>query len=105
MCFTLLMDSPLLEVAYPERHSTCKKDSNALQLPWRVSLSMFLGSYPMSLGKQHLWWTGVHKLIGQTAAESACFGKDFLSGILIKSENQFLMLKRTQVGHIVFIEN
>ena len=44
-------------------------------------------------------------MIGQTAAESACFGKYFLSGILIKSKHQFLMLKRTQVGHIVLIEN
>ena len=59
----------------------------------------------MCLEKQSLWWTGIHKLIGQTAAESAGFGKDFLSGILIKSKHQFLMLKRTQVGYIVLIEN
>ena len=99
------MDSPLLEVAYRERLGTCKKDSNALQLPWRVSRSMFLSSYPMSLGKQHLWGTGIHKLIGQTAAETACLGQDFLSDMVIKRKHQFLMFKRTQVGYIVLVEN
>lgn len=52
-----------------------------------------------------LWRTGILELIGQTAAEPACLGKDFLSGMLIKSQHQFLMLKWAQVGHIVLVKN
>ena len=43
--------------------------------------------------------------MNQTAAESACLGQDFLSGMLIKSERQFLMFKRTQIGYIVLVKN
>ena len=95
MYFKLPIDGHLFKIACLERHSILRRDSKTRQLPWRVRQFMLLGPYMMCLEKQSLWWTGIHKLIGQTAAESACFGKDFLSGILIKRKHQFLMLKRT----------
>ncbi|MGD1076228.1 MAG: hypothetical protein ABR903_09180 [Thermodesulfovibrionales bacterium] len=46
---------------------------------------------------------GVCELIGQAAAKSARFGKDFFAGLFIQSEHEFLVFQGTQAGHVILI--
>ncbi len=43
------------------------------------------------------------ELVGQAAPQPASFGQDFPAGLFTESEEEFLVLKGTQTGHVVAV--
>ena len=43
------------------------------------------------------------ELVGQAATQPASFGQDFFARLCTESEEEFLVLKRTQTGHVVAV--
>jgi len=50
-----------------------------------------------------LWRAGIRETVGQTAAEPACLGQDFISSLFVKSEHELLMFERREAGHVVLV--
>ena len=74
------------------------RSNNALYLPGRQSTVGLLSE--ISKGGEGLRGAGVGELMGQAAAKSARFGKDFIAGLFIKREHQLLVFQGTKAGHI-----